>query len=338
MTPTRRGNIYALVVLINQLLVMLLYGLLAPMLPSLPYNIATSSAVTQILCFLPPLLAYLLLAKPKALYAFKRLNLTNMSLIVFMCIAIQPAMTAISALSSIFFENPVSNYMQDLYTYPLPVSLIALAAAPAFFEELTMRGVVLKNHESMSIKKAAIVNGIFFGIMHLNPQQFLYAFMMGIVFSYFVYYTKSIWASMLGHFTINAIQIMAGYASYSALESMPEEAIAAIEAPTMHELINTGIFLAVLTAIFLPVFLILFRTFISYNKRRIILDAIADTRLDAVAADDDAAPEAFEAPDAFETPAADAPPAGKVFDWVFVCIILIYVAYVALTLLAYAAG
>lgn len=338
MKSIHRGNIYVLAVLVNQLLVMLLSPFLMSVLPPVPYSIAIYTALTQVLCFLPPFLAYLLLAKPVEMFAFKRINLTNAVLIVFMCLAIQPAMAVLSAVSAVFFENNVSGYMETMYALPLPVAIMIMAVIPAFFEELTLRGVVLGNYREMPIKKAALINGLFFGIMHLSLQQFLYAFMMGAVFSFFVYYTKSLWASMLGHFTVNASQVLLAFASYSVLESLPEEALAATEAAAGSEIINTVIFMAVVTAIFLPVFLILFRAFIGYNKRRIFLDAMSCTAEGGVQGETDVLVPGDVIADesATEAAPADAPPHmeaapprdGKVVDWAFVCVLLIYVVVV----------
>ena len=52
------------------------------------------------------------------------------------------------------------------------------------------------------------MSGLYFGLMHLDGQQFLYAFAMGIVFCYMVYKTNSIFSSIISHFTINSSQTL----------------------------------------------------------------------------------------------------------------------------------
>jgi membrane protease YdiL (CAAX protease family) len=43
--------------------------------------------------------------------------------------------------------------------------------------------------------------------MHLNGQQFLYAFVLGSIFAYIVRVSGSIFTSMIAHFTVNGIQV-----------------------------------------------------------------------------------------------------------------------------------
>jgi hypothetical protein len=74
-----------------------------------------------------------------------------------------------------------------------------------------MRGVILGNYKHVSIKKAALMNGLMFGILHLNINQFVYAFVLGVVMAYIVYYTGSIFPSMLLHFCINGISAFASW-------------------------------------------------------------------------------------------------------------------------------
>lgn len=266
----RRGNIYILCVLLNQLLVMSTVAVFHSQISGSPYGTAGFMAIVQLFCFVPPLLIYGLVVKPKSLLSFKAIGFINVMLVIFMCFAIQPAMLVLSAISMIFFENPVSDMLSSLSSAPLSVTLFIMAAMPALLEEITMRGVVLRNYEGLPIKKAAIANGVLFGILHLNPQQFLYAMMLGVIFSYFAHYTESLWAPILGHFTINSTQIIMGTASAQTAEAMPNEYQAMLESQTAGELISAGIFLVVLNLVFLPVFFILFRLFIDYNKRRVV--------------------------------------------------------------------
>ena len=303
----RRGNIYILCILLNQLLVMSVIMVFRPQISDSPYSMAGFMIITQLFCFVPPLLIYGIAVKPKSLLSFKPIGIMNTVFVFFMCLAIQPVMLVLSALSMIFFENPVGDMLSSLSQVPLPVTLFVMAVMPAVLEEITMRGVVLKNYEGLPIKKAAIINGVLFGILHLNPQQFLYAMLLGIVFAYYAYYTESLWAPILGHFIINATQIIIGTASARMIEAMPAETQKVMESPAVSDFVSAGIFLIVLNIIFIPVFIILFRSFIDYNKRRRVVSAM-------------------ESPE----PTIETPPAqtsAQVFDWAFIAIILFYVLY-----------
>ena len=186
---------------------------------------------------------------------------------------------------------------------------------PAFLEEITMRGVVLQNYKGLSIKKAAIANGILFGILHLSPQQFLYATMLGIVFVYFTHYTESLWAPILGHFTINATQILIGTATARMIEAMPEDPQAMAEASAVNGIINFIILLFVLNAIFIPVFIMLFRLFIDYNKQRMI-----DVEI----------PLQEPIEEEKQPPVQDS---AKAVDWAFIAVIIFYLMYLTTNVL-----
>ena len=54
---------------------------------------------------------------------------------------------------------------------------------------------------------ACIASGLLFGIMHLDPQQFLYATALGFVLALVVRITDSIFASVIMHFIINGTSI-----------------------------------------------------------------------------------------------------------------------------------
>ena len=351
----RRGNLYILLILINQLLVMSMIVIFKPDIPQSPYSMAGFIAVTQLLCFVPPLLLYGLIVKPKALFkssyatsgtkffsglpeknqksllSFKPISLMNALLVFLMCLVIQPAMLMLSAISMFFFTNPVGDVLSGLSSTPLPVILFIMAVMPAFLEEITMRGVVLQNYAGLPIKKAAIANGVLFAILHLNPQQFLYAMLLGIIFAYYMHYTESLWAPILGHFTINATQIIIGSVGAKMIEAMPAESQSMLEDPSMNSIVIASIFLFVVSIIFLPVFVILFRSFIELNKHRIRhVDSSHDkTEICQETVSIDTLCVKTTAPNTQETPPEQG--SAKVVDWAFIAVIVFYVSYVTLS-------
>jgi len=302
----RRGNLFILCILMYQLL-------LAGTLKAFNIQISGSAygiAVSYLLCFVPPLLLYGLIDKPNSWLSLKSISKKNCVLVFLMCLAIQPAMLMLSAISMFFFKNPVGDILSGLSSTPLPVIILIMAVMPAFLEEITLRGVVLRNYQSLPIMKAGIANGVLFGLLHLNPQQFLYAMVLGIVFSYYAYYTESLWAPILGHFTINATQSIIGVVGTRMVEVMPESSRMIVESPSAEELVLVGIVLVVLTVIFLPSFIILFHIFIKYNKgRQVSVSSSQETIIDT------SSPVRSE----------------KMFDWTFGAVILFYVLYMAMS-------
>ncbi|MDR2090256.1 MAG: CPBP family intramembrane metalloprotease [Clostridiales bacterium] len=92
----------------------------------------------------------------------------------------------------------------------LILDLFLVAALPAVFEELTFRGILLGAYKD-NPKTGVLLSAFLFALMHMNIQQFLYAFVGGIVMGYVVIKTRSIVSSMIIHFCINAFSTIRAY-------------------------------------------------------------------------------------------------------------------------------
>jgi len=193
----------------------------------------------------------------------------NAVLIVALCLCLQPAMMLLSAVSALFFPNNVSDALQAMQGQTLLLPLAAVALTPAICEEAVFRGFILERHMPAGIKKAALVNGLFFGMIHLDLQQFAYAFFLGVVFAALVYHTRSIFAGVIAHFTINATQLLLG--RLASFFSSSEEIAALLETDHVeyvNDLLSAVLYLFIAALIFMPAVVILFRALISHNKRR----------------------------------------------------------------------
>lgn len=95
----------------------------------------------------------------------------------------------------------------------LVLSLFTLAVLPAIGEELIYRGILFSKlrEATQNFHFAAIVSGIIFASMHSQPLQLLPIALMGTFFAYVYHYTKNIWYSVILHFLINGLQIIAFY-------------------------------------------------------------------------------------------------------------------------------
>ena len=231
----------------------------------------------QLVVLMLPLLLWLKIKRDKFAPNMPNWSLgtKNIILIVALSFLLQPVMMTISGISSLFFTNYVSETMYSLMNYPLWLILLAMAVTPAVCEELVFRGYIQSQHRDRSLKQAALLNGLFFAIIHLSMQQFAYAFIMGIVFFVMVHYTRSIWAGILPHFIVNASQGMLARWAFSSLdEGAAQDAAYAAE---QFENLFPGISLDVLAIIIIgvfalclsPVIIILFREFIKHNRQRI---------------------------------------------------------------------
>ena len=120
-------------------------------------------------------------------------------------------MMFLSGVSGLFFSNDIPELMNELNDINIFVSLFVLAVIPGVVEELVMRGVIFSGYKNVRLVPAILINGLFFAIFHLNPQQFLYAFVLGVIFAYMVRATRSIFVPIITHFIINASQVLIMY-------------------------------------------------------------------------------------------------------------------------------
>ncbi len=157
-----------------------------------------------------PIVIYFFSARQKIsqVLLIKKISKKNLCLLILFAFSIQPVMEIFSMLSAIFAKNPTQNLTAILETKPLWLIIFSMAIMPAIFEETIFRGIILSGYRNVNRRLAFFLNGLIFAAIHLNFQQFLYAMMMGIIFSILVFYTQSIFSSILVHFIFNATQLI----------------------------------------------------------------------------------------------------------------------------------
>ena len=96
----------------------------------------------------------------------------------------------IGTLSSMFFPNLISKVVFEMNSLPLITKLAVIALTPAICEEITVRGIFLSGYKKVDIKISALMSGLIFGILHMNMQQFFYAFALGVLLAYLVHITN----------------------------------------------------------------------------------------------------------------------------------------------------
>lgn len=87
------------------------------------------------------------------------------------------------------------------------LSLLIMAALPAFGEELLMRGNVFHGLSTRGVWFGILMSALFFSLMHANPAQTVHQFGIGIVLALVLVLTGSLWASVLVHFFNNFISL-----------------------------------------------------------------------------------------------------------------------------------
>lgn len=81
--------------------------------------------------------------------------------------------------------------------------ILSVAIVPAIVEEFAVRGIMLQSLRKYGDLFAMIVSSVFFGLMHGNCLQAPFAFILGMVISWLVIKTDSLWTGIAIHFMNN---------------------------------------------------------------------------------------------------------------------------------------
>lgn len=138
---------------------------------------------------------------------------------VILVIALMPIISLLSMIMLLFFPNNATEALTVAYASPLLLSIISICVMPAVFEELVFRGIIFSGLKNVSLKKACIMGGLLFAAAHFDPQQVLYTFLIGSLFCYMAYRTRSIFPGIVSHFTINFSQLMMSRIALAATDA-----------------------------------------------------------------------------------------------------------------------
>lgn len=205
MKNVSRANTYFLVILLLQLFLPIYLIFKIFNITDIRLMLFLSHTIT----FIIPAIIYLIVTKqsPRDVLKLNKLYFKDSMLLIVLAFICQPIMTFFSLISQFFFENEVATFFGQIIETPYIVLLLLMAVLPAITEEITIRGVVLSGYKNKNIYLSAIMTGLLFGIMHLDPQQFLYATALGFIFAIVVRITNSIFAASLMHFLINGTSV-----------------------------------------------------------------------------------------------------------------------------------
>lgn len=138
----------------------------------------------------------------------KPLKLSVIALLILFAYCMLPLIAVINLISMLFFKNYVADMVGQLGNNPLVLNLLFMAVAPCVVEELIFRGIFYRSYKRRGPWVGILFSGLLFGLMHMNFNQFCYAFVMGMVFAVLMESTGSIFAPMLVHFTFNANSVL----------------------------------------------------------------------------------------------------------------------------------
>lgn len=197
---------------INRLyLCMIMIALAAPYALGLVFTDLTlyqNMALSEFI-YLVPVLIYILSTRGRILDELQ-VNLLPVSavlLLILFGILLLPVVTWLNLFSMLFSANRVAGSLAGLGNTSFWRNLFYVAVLPAVSEEFMFRGIFFHGFRPAGILKGALVSGLCFGLLHMNINQFVYAFVLGVIFALLVEAAGSVTASMIPHFIINCTSV-----------------------------------------------------------------------------------------------------------------------------------
>ncbi|WP_054870679.1 type II CAAX endopeptidase family protein [Caloranaerobacter sp. TR13] len=181
------------------------------------WDIYKGLIITEYIIILLPALIYLKIKRQslRKVLRLNKLSLKQILLIPIIVILSYPIGAFLNLIVMIFLS-----FFGEVKPPPIPIPNNEIELLKGFFvvalsagicEEVMFRGLIMKGYEKLGKWKAIIFSAVLFGLFHFNIQNLLGPIFLGLLFGFIVYKTDSLYASMLAHFTNNALALFLGF-------------------------------------------------------------------------------------------------------------------------------
>ncbi|ELC8443740.1 CPBP family intramembrane metalloprotease [Clostridium perfringens] len=214
-------------------------GYTSDQLSSSPHYIGLGSNLSYILGAILTLLMYKIICEPTnseimKMCKFNKILSNKITYIILFSLSSAILVNLISGIVYPLFPNLFKSYEHVSRTLAYSSStffgIFTTVIIAPIFEEIFYRGLVFGYlRRDCKLITALILQAFFFAFMHGNLFQGFYAFLLGILLGLLVYYTNSIYSSMIGHIIFNILG--SGVLSYLSNYSILINAIVVISIP-----------------------------------------------------------------------------------------------------------
>lgn len=177
--------------------------------------------------------------QPARTRMFRRIKFSSILMIALCTFFIMPLVTVLNTLTLFFTDNAVAAVEGDILNVSFPVMLFMIGIFGPFCEEFVFRGIIYGSYAGCSQMgeaggsaagrsgglSAILLSALTFGLMHMNFNQAVYAFVIGIFLAFLVEAAGSLWASVLCHMFFNSYQVVTMYLSKALLGSAYVKAV-----------------------------------------------------------------------------------------------------------------
>ena len=126
-----------------------------------------------------------------------------------LAVAIVFIFAAMYVLNLLIEQVGIPNTMEDTFIEMSrnPLGLLSIALLAPILEEMLFRGAIEGRLLRMWQNPwgAIIVSSLVFGVVHMNPAQIPFAFLLGVMFGWLYYRTGSLLPGIIGHVLNNSV-------------------------------------------------------------------------------------------------------------------------------------
>ncbi|HOB19289.1 MAG TPA: CPBP family intramembrane metalloprotease [Candidatus Atribacteria bacterium] len=248
-TPLAAGLLY-LIVLVLMLLTSFLLG---------GYKLKGNSyyavmLVVQLAVILVPPLVYMLYANIdiKRSARLNRISIPELFLTAGMAVFGYGAIIPINLIWYYFlsrFGTPRTPEMPPIETpAQYLMALIVIALVPALIEEFLFRGTIMRGYEKYSRRTSVLLTGLLFSLLHLQVMSLPSILLMGILLSYIVNRSNTIFTGVVYHFVNNAIAVTIAFLTGILNKLLP---ITQAGVPDINDITQQDMIAAIIVWLFL---------------------------------------------------------------------------------------
>lgn len=139
---------------------------------------------------------------------FKKIKGSTFLLCVLLGFLIMPIASFVNLLTQFFVSNIMVEASEELLEGSALVLILISGFIGPLCEEFIFRGIFHREYDRITKPiRAILISALFFGVMHLNFNQFCYAFVIGIFLAVVNKVTNSIYPSITIHVIINTVNV-----------------------------------------------------------------------------------------------------------------------------------
>lgn len=134
----------------------------------------------------------------------------NIGLVILISLFLSIALNNIISMSPLVtVSQEYQNASDAFYGSTIGLELLGSALITPFLEELLHRGVVYgRLRRMMGAIPTIVISALIFAGLHFNIVQFVYAFLLGIVFAIFVEKSKRLYPAVIAHVVANGLAVI----------------------------------------------------------------------------------------------------------------------------------